>query len=53
MKTLVWGRLCTARWRARSVAFSNTANGWLKCNGAAFSSEMYPNLAKAYNVKIT
>ncbi|EHX57629.1 TPA: tail fiber protein [Escherichia coli] len=22
--------------------------GWLKCNGAAFSSEMYPNLAKAY-----
>ncbi|MCK0464821.1 MULTISPECIES: phage tail protein, partial [Enterobacteriaceae] len=19
--------------------------GWLKCNGAAFSSEMYPNLA--------
>src|SRR5699024_11938923 len=23
-------------------------SGWLKCNGAAFSSEMYPNLAKAY-----
>ncbi|EEX7566560.1 phage tail protein [Escherichia coli] len=23
--------------------------GWLKCNGAAFSSEMYPNLAKAYS----
>ena len=22
--------------------------GWLKCNGAAFSSEKYPNLAKAY-----
>ncbi|EBQ6090439.1 TPA: tail fiber protein [Escherichia coli] len=22
--------------------------GWLKCNGAAFSSEMYPKLAKAY-----
>ncbi|MDZ6963964.1 tail fiber protein [Escherichia coli] len=22
--------------------------GWLKCNGAAFSSEMYPNLARAY-----
>ncbi|MCW3221020.1 phage tail protein [Escherichia coli] len=22
--------------------------GWLKCNGAAFSSEMYPNLATAY-----
>ncbi|MGX6323076.1 tail fiber protein [Escherichia coli] len=22
--------------------------GWLKCNGAAFSSEMYPNLAKVY-----
>ncbi|MCY6469973.1 phage tail protein [Escherichia coli] len=22
--------------------------GWLKCNGAAFSSEMYPGLAKAY-----
>ncbi|HFV2298476.1 TPA: phage tail protein, partial [Escherichia coli] len=22
--------------------------GWLKCNGAAFSSEMYPRLAKAY-----
>ncbi|EFN4041282.1 phage tail protein [Escherichia coli] len=22
--------------------------GWLKCNGAAFSSEMYPNLAQAY-----
>ncbi|OTD31439.1 phage tail protein [Escherichia coli] len=22
--------------------------GWLKCNGAAFSSEEYPNLAKAY-----
>ncbi|ENA6620343.1 tail fiber protein, partial [Escherichia coli] len=22
--------------------------GWLKCNGAAFSSEMYPWLAKAY-----
>ncbi|HAP0160725.1 TPA: phage tail protein [Escherichia coli] len=22
--------------------------GWLKCNGAAFSSEMYPSLAKAY-----
>ena len=22
--------------------------GWLKCNGAAFSSGMYPNLAKAY-----
>ncbi|EZE53439.1 tail fiber protein [Escherichia coli O118:H16 str. 2009C-4446] len=22
--------------------------GWLKCNGAAFSSEMYPNLPKAY-----
>ncbi|EOZ9974885.1 phage tail protein, partial [Escherichia coli] len=22
--------------------------GWLKCSGAAFSSEMYPNLAKAY-----
>ena len=23
--------------------------GWLKCNGAAFSSEKYPNLAKAYH----
>ncbi|MCS1814437.1 tail fiber protein [Escherichia coli] len=22
--------------------------GWLKCNGAAFSSEKYPNLAKVY-----
>ncbi|MEA0434944.1 phage tail protein, partial [Escherichia coli] len=22
--------------------------GWLKCNGAAFSSEMYPRLARAY-----
>ncbi|ENQ3443339.1 tail fiber protein [Escherichia coli] len=22
--------------------------GWLKCHGAAFSSEMYPKLAKAY-----
>ncbi|HEA5341862.1 TPA: phage tail protein [Escherichia coli] len=22
--------------------------GWLKCNGAVFSSEQYPNLAKAY-----
>ncbi len=22
--------------------------GWLKCNGAAFSSEKYPNLARAY-----
>lgn len=22
--------------------------GWLKCNGAAFTSEMYPKLAKAY-----
>ncbi|EEG8068845.1 phage tail protein [Shigella flexneri] len=22
--------------------------GWLKCNGAAFSAEDYPNLAKAY-----
>ena len=22
--------------------------GWLKCNGAVFSSEKYPNLAKAY-----
>ena len=22
--------------------------GWLKCNGAAFSSEKYPNMAKAY-----
>ncbi|MCY6539501.1 tail fiber protein, partial [Escherichia coli] len=22
--------------------------GWLKCNGAEFSSEMYPKLAKAY-----
>ncbi|EHS0431452.1 tail fiber protein [Escherichia coli] len=22
--------------------------GWLKCNGAAFSSKMYPKLAKAY-----
>ncbi|MEJ1820958.1 phage tail protein [Escherichia coli] len=22
--------------------------GWLKCNGATFSSEMYPRLAKAY-----
>ncbi|HBL7443725.1 TPA: tail fiber protein [Escherichia coli] len=22
--------------------------GWLRCNGAAFSSEKYPNLAKAY-----
>ncbi|AEZ43580.1 putative side tail fiber protein from lambdoid prophage (plasmid) [Escherichia coli O55:H7 str. RM12579] len=24
--------------------------GWLKCNGAAFSSEMYPKLAKAYPI---
>ncbi|MFU7673621.1 phage tail protein, partial [Escherichia coli] len=22
--------------------------GWLKCNGAAFSAEEYPELAKAY-----
>ncbi len=27
---------------------SATTNGWLKCNGAAFSSEMYPKLAKVY-----
>nr|WP_289238078.1 tail fiber protein [Escherichia coli] len=28
--------------------------GWLKCNGAAFSSEKYPNLAKVYpTLKIT
>ncbi len=24
--------------------------GWLKCNGAAFSSEKYPNLAKVYPI---
>ncbi|WP_249531349.1 phage tail protein [Escherichia coli] len=30
------------------MALSHTANGWLKCNGAAFSSEKYPNLAKVY-----
>ncbi|MDO1757398.1 tail fiber protein, partial [Escherichia coli] len=27
---------------------TGTPTGWLKCNGAAFSSEKYPNLAKAY-----
>nr|WP_249822668.1 phage tail protein [Escherichia coli] len=31
-----------------SVAFSHTATGWLKCNGAAFSAVEYPKLAKAY-----
>ncbi|WP_408733884.1 phage tail protein [Escherichia coli] len=30
------------------MALRNTPTGWLKCNGAAFSSEMYPKLAKAY-----
>ena len=36
------------------MALSHTANGWLKCNGAAFSSEKYPNLAKLYpTLKIT
>ncbi|WP_435392473.1 phage tail protein [Escherichia coli] len=28
--------------------YDQIATGWLKCNGAAFSSEKYPNLAKAY-----
>lgn len=27
--------------------------GWLKCNGAAFSAEDYPNLAKAYPEETT
>ncbi|WP_172947710.1 phage tail protein, partial [Escherichia coli] len=26
--------------------------GWLKCNGAAFSAEEYPELAKAYPTNI-
>ncbi|HHU3946710.1 TPA: phage tail protein, partial [Escherichia coli] len=32
------------------VPWSSAAppTGWLKCNGAAFSSEMYPRLARAY-----
>ncbi|QHN01825.1 phage tail protein (plasmid) [Escherichia coli] len=33
------------RWRTCCFQFTT---GWLKCNGAAFSSEKYPNLAKVY-----
>ncbi|MGR8570349.1 phage tail protein [Escherichia coli] len=28
------------------MALETPPTGWLKCNGAAFSSEKYPNLAK-------
>ncbi len=44
MKTLVWGKAlhCPLACPFRGPT------GWLKCNGAAFSSEKYPNLAKVY-----
>jgi phage-related tail fiber protein len=44
-KALLYG------WCPRSVAVSNAANGWLKCNGAAFTASQYL-LALAYPAKL-
>ncbi|MFQ9378718.1 MAG: phage tail protein [Escherichia coli] len=48
-KTLVWEKVLALPVGAPVPWPSETPpTGWLKCNGAAFSAEEYPELAKAY-----